>query len=516
MRNVLIVDAGESVVDTAGEVLQGVEPGTGVCTAHHTDACRHALEPWKFDLVIIDHKPNISGEYDVLDGIRGQCAELPVIMSFSPDNEPLALEALRRGANDYVVKTHYFAAALTMAVRRAFEMNALRRSLAECRLECDELKRSRQLKRDFLAKAGHALRTPLSSMRIYAQYLASGRLGPLSQQQCDKVELILKGMERLTHCIEDVQRYERLEAGKIDLVQTRFDLRDALSEAIGTVTRTCMEKGVTLSQSWPSEPIIVCADRELLFEALKDLLDNAVAFTPPKGSISVAVVHRDAGVYVSITDSGCGISQEKLAHLFEPLMAAEHLAHNYGCGPALGLSMVKRILDLHGSSLDVDSKPETGTRMRFVLPRVNDCGAPANVATTQTRVDLRKRMVLVVDDDEDNLGCTRAVLEFAGYDVVCANGFSEAKAQLADGRIDAVLMDVEMRGTSGLDTLKILKHSPATSNLPVIMLSAHVEDTVRAEAARLGASGYVVKPFSATKLLRELTNVLSTATPSFA
>jgi len=108
------------------------------------------------------------------------------------------------------------------------------------------------------------------------------------------------------------------------------------------------------------------------------------------------------------------------------------------------------------------------------------------------------------------------VLEFAGYDVVGANGFGEAKAQLADGRVDAVLMDVEMRGTSGLDTLKNLKHCPATSNLPVIMLSAHVEDTVRAEAARLGAAGYVVKPFSPTKLLRELTSVLASATPSMA
>src|SRR5208283_4374056 len=124
-------------------------------------------------------------------------------------------------------------------------------------------------------------------------------------------------------------------------------------------------------QSWPPSSMDVYADRELMAEVLKELLENAISFTPEKGSVAVAITERPKGeAVVSVTDTGDGISEEKLLHLFESIWDRGEIAGKSNGGYGLGLAIVKRIMDLHGSKLEVDSQPGQGARLRFSLPLV--------------------------------------------------------------------------------------------------------------------------------------------------
>ncbi len=435
----------------------------------------------------------------LLRQIHGQ-SPLPILAVLS--DEGLVPEALESGAHDFLVDSVHFPRTLPLVVRRCRNAAQLLIILQER----DQLERDQQRKRRFLARVMHDLRTPLLTMRVYSQFLAAGRLGALLPIQKDRVEAILRNAERLIHCVESIQRYERLEVSRLQVVNSSFDLKILLTEVISTVTRQCMEKGISLGQSWPVAPVYVHGDRELLFEALKDVLENAVVFTPARGSVMLALsVHDGQQASVSISDTGCGMPQDAVDKIIHSNWNAADAPAGQSCD-GLGLPMVKRVLELHGSHLEITSRMGEGTRVRFSLPV--DVGAREGLAASPASVE-HKGTVLIVDDDEDNLACTRSIVELSGYEALGANGLDEARAQLNDGRVDAILLDVAMEKVNGLEMIRSLKHNPATSSIPVIMVSGCADDATRAEAARLGAAGYVLKPFVPAKLLKELADAMS-------
>ena len=506
MRDLLIIDPSPEFLEEVTSIVRRTNLDLNVYAADPKAANLKALDSSNIVLIILPRLPNANGQWATLEQVLKANPSIPVLVVLDPLHESQAAEAMKRGASEIVVRTQSFETILTLTLRRAVKTAELRGKLDAQDSDLMRCHEAQRAKREFLSTITHELRTPLVGMRIYTQFLASGRLGPLAPLQKEKIEVIYRNTERLTHCIESIQRYQRLETPLVDLLPVDFDLRSVLGEAIATVMPVCMEKGITLGQSWPPEAVNVHADRELILEVIKDLLDNAVKFTAAKGSISVNAVEAPGRqALISIMDSGCGMSKEMQAHLFEPCKCnGESLHTSKGLG--LGMRTVKRILDAHRSTIHVDSVVDVGTRVRFMLPPSQSV---INLSHTSgsTRI-LRRRTVLIVDDDEDNLSCTRSVLEYAGYEVLGASSFEEAKTQLDEGHVDAVLLDVAMRDEDGLQTLHSIRRCAATSSLPVVMVSAKADDDVRVKASRMGASGFVVKPYVPAKLLRELDSVM--------
>jgi signal transduction histidine kinase/ActR/RegA family two-component response regulator len=510
MRNVLVVQPTPEFIEEVGAVVGKMSSGARIFSVGQEQLRARLQQASKPDLVILPLVSNSGiSDWSALSALNANTPEIPVIVVLKPESEKHAGEAISRGASDVVTHSRSFHAMLPVAIDRAVAFSELRRNIAKQEAELARCRDEQRAKREFLSTITHELRTPLVGMRIYTQFLASGRMGPLAPVQKEKIECIYRNTERLTRCIESIQRYQRLETPLVDVLPVDFDLRSVLGEAISSVMPACMEKGITLGQSWPADPVNVHADRELILEVIKDLLDNAVKFTEAKGSISVNVVEAQGRqVVISILDSGCGIAKEMQEHLFETKKPDKKCHPSSGLG--LGLRMVKRILEAHKSALQMDSVVGVGTRVRFALPPAQTMSVPAHDPNA-TRI-MRRRQVLVVDDDEDNLACTRSVLEYAGYEVLGASSFDEAKVQLDEGHVDAILLDIAMRGADGMETLHSLKRCAATSSLPVVMVSAQSDDEVRVRASRMGAAGFVVKPFVPAKLLRELDSVMEAAT----
>ncbi|HEY3320540.1 MAG TPA: hybrid sensor histidine kinase/response regulator [Planctomycetota bacterium] len=506
MRNVLLIDPDPRLLSKTRQIVCTAEPAATVTSAA---AFEDSLRSGSVDLILWQHR-TVDPAWTTLRQLRKACDVTPIIAAFTAEQQSNAPAALQNGATDFVLLSDDLEPALIAAIKRCSEVAALHERLSRAEAECTRLKQIEEARTAFLSAVTHELRTPLVGLRIYSQFLSSGRLGPMSAAQTDKVEAIFRNAERLTHCVESIQRYQRLEARRLEWAPSVFDLRTVLCEAITTATRACMEKGITLGQSWPLEPLYVYADRELILEVINNLVENAITFTAPKESVNLSVVRRgDEGVRVAITDSGCGIDPQKLAHLFD---AADGgiVRWERGAGFGLGLAIVKRILDVHSSKIEIVSQPGSGTRVSFTLPLARQPAAGSTPHEEQVEPDRRRRVILVVDDDEDNLASTRSVVEYAGYQVLGASSFEEARTQLNDAQVDAVLLDIAMKGADGLQTLQNLKHCPATSSVPVIMVSAEADDAVRVQASRLGAAGFVVKPFTPAKLLREINTAIST------
>ncbi len=221
-----------------------------------------------------------------------------------------------------------------------------------------------KLKSDFISIASHELRTPLSLIMLYAAVLRE-ELGNESRAQLDAV---LRAATRLKHIMETMFNLRYLETGEIDLNPTRFDLRDEVQGVCADYEALAGTGGLSLDMDVPDEETPIFADRENVRVILDNLVSNAVRFTPAGGRVRVKLCRRGTDLEVSVVDTGVGILQEDLEHVFDRFYQVEdHLTRRQG-GMGLGLAIVKGLVELHGGRVWAESVPNRGSRFVIVLP----------------------------------------------------------------------------------------------------------------------------------------------------
>ena len=245
------------------------------------------------------------------------------------------------------------------------------RELASALAELDE--KTRQLeaasrhKSEFLANMSHELRTPLNAISGFSQVLRKQLFGPVNEKQAEYLDDILDSSRHLQSLIDDVLDLSKVEAGQIDLHVAPFSLPEALERGVVIVRERATREGVHVSMS--SEPGVqtVVGDERRIVQVIFNLLSNAVKFTPAGGTVDVAAARRDGEVRVSVTDTGPGIAPEDQDRIFEEFQQAD-AGKEQPDGTGLGLALSKRLVELHGGRIWVDSEPGTGSTFVFTLP----------------------------------------------------------------------------------------------------------------------------------------------------
>ena len=221
-----------------------------------------------------------------------------------------------------------------------------------------------QLKSEFIAIASHELRTPLTLILGYATFLreeASGKAG-------EQIDMVLGAATQLKGLIDDMVNLTNLEARSAEMELSEFDLRSVIKESIETQRQFAATKSLEMKTTLPETELLVRADREKIEIVLTNLLDNAIKFTRPNGSIEVAVRPQGGMVAVSITDTGTGIPEGEIERIFERFYQVEsHLTRHHG-GMGLGLSIARGIVELHGGRIWVESEIDRGSCFTFTLP----------------------------------------------------------------------------------------------------------------------------------------------------
>jgi len=290
---------------------------------------------------------------------------VPVVVLSGQDDEELAINAVHQGVQDYLVKGAFDSRQLARTMRYAMERQALLTSL--------DISRQQQLqfKDQFLSHVSHELRTPLTCIHQFVTILLDGLAGPVSPEQRDHLTTVLKSVNQLRAMIHDLLEATRAESGKMRIAPRCVVISEVMQQAVAMLRPIAEEKRVGLEIAADGRIPLVHADPDRTFQVLFNLVDNAIKFTPPEGSVIVKASLVDVDpdfVYVSVEDTGRGISPEARALIFERMYQDPDSIDNNRKGLGLGLYITKELVALHGGRIWVASQPGHGSVFTFTLP----------------------------------------------------------------------------------------------------------------------------------------------------
>ncbi len=376
------------------------------------------------------------------------------------------------------------------------DMTLVRRREMELARAVEAAQAADKAKSEFLATMSHELRTPLNGILGMLQLLADSSL---EEEQRFYVEQARSASRHLVRLLSDILDFARLDAGRPEPVWERFTLTTDILEPIrGAFHLEAQSKGLELHlEVAPETPSGLVGDAGRLRQILLNLVGNAIKYTP-EGKVTVLVEPCRQGLRLWVEDTGVGMGDAFLAHLFEPFRRGAHLTSTSGVG--LGMAIVARLVRLLGGSLCVASAPASGTTVVVTVParpvgEVAPTEAAAVVAPVEPSCTGRVR-VLVVEDEDINRFVAVRLLRSRGYDVREAKNGAEALEWLAEECFDVVLMDIQMPVLDGIETTRRIRSSSLPyRDIPILAMTAHSlqEDRERVRAA--GMHAHISKPF---------------------
>jgi signal transduction histidine kinase/ActR/RegA family two-component response regulator len=361
-----------------------------------------------------------------------------------------------------------------------------------------ELELASRHKSEFLASMSHELRTPLNAVLGFSEVLLERMFGDINERQEDYLRDIHSSGKHLLELINEILDLSKVEAGRMELEYSSFDLRTLLEDATGMLRERASAHGISLTVEVPDDVGQVYSDVLRLKQVVLNLLTNAVKFTGDGGSVVVRAVRRATEIEVTVKDSGIGVPEVDKERIFESFQqGGRGTTREEGTG--LGLTLSRKIVELLGGRMWLESEVGVGSTFSFSLPDREDVGAED---AGRGDADARIRDVVVIEDDRPSAELLSVYMSRAVQHVTVARDGPSGLEAARRIRPQAVLLDIKLPGMDGWSVLKSLKADQATRDIPVIVVSVVDE---RARGASLGAAAYLVKPVSRERLLEALT-----------
>jgi PAS domain S-box-containing protein len=360
----------------------------------------------------------------------------------------------------------------------------------------EEAERTSRFKDQFLSTMSHELRTPLNAVLGFSDLLADERYGSLNDRQLRYVGHIHAGGKHLLKLISDILDISKIEAGRMELAREDVKVASASAEVISALYPLAEKKSQTLLQQVDPN-LLVRADATRFKQVLMNLVGNAIKFTPEGGRIEIVAHGVDDRVRVAVRDNGPGIPLEDQRRIFEAFYrVTQSGAATEGTG--LGLAITARLVELHGSKLEIETSNGGGTTFYFFLPFVAIVvEQPSRPTLTTSKVDTVPR-ILIVEDDLATGQLIQSQLASSGYETTRCDHSDLALEMAATIQPDAITLDLLMKPVHGLDVLLQLKNDPRTSKIPVIVVTIVDQSVI---GTVLGADEYLIKPVARLTLL---------------
>jgi signal transduction histidine kinase len=510
----LLVEDMEADAELIRREVHKTFPSADFLLADNRETYLDALESFKPDVILSDYNlPNFDG-LSALTIAKEQAPETPFILITGALSEETAVECMKAGAWDYILKERILRLGPAIASMLEKKRECLKRKEAERELVRAKVaaEAANLAKSEFLANMSHEIRTPLNGIMGMMQLMGSTAL---DEDQKEYIRLGETSAHRLTRLLSDILDLSSLDAGKLAIHEVEFRIEDICGSVEELFMLKVREKGVPLSCDLDSSiPSRLIGDVTRVRQILFNLVGNALKFTD-QGRVRVNISalppgrFGDVRLFFSISDTGIGIRDEMVKELFQPFVQADGSYTRAYQGAGLGLALVRRLVTLLRGNMCVENVPGQGTTMHVALPfrlpeGVSLQGVCRSEMAGKTARSLR---VLVAEDDPLNQFMIAKLLERAGHEPILAGDGRQALNLLSQRDIDCILMDIQMPVMTGLEATRAIRTSPdfeAKRNIPIIAVTAHTLAGDRERFLDAGMDDYVPKPIDFESLTRAL------------
>jgi two-component system CheB/CheR fusion protein len=504
------------------------------------DAALEALGRNGHDVYLLDYRLGQRNGLELLrEAVKRGC-QTPIILLTGQGKREVDIEAMKAGAADYLTKGQMDAALLERSIRYALARQRDRDALRQARDELEKRVRERtaalqeanealrteigqrlqaekdlqeadRRKDEFLAMLGHELRNPLAPILNGLHIL---RMGKVDGQAAERVQSMMEHQVRtLSRLVDDLLDVSRITRGKIQLRKEPIDLGLAIGRAIGTVRPLIELQKHELSVSLPEGPVYVEADVTRLEQVLINLLTNAAKYTEPGGHIRLDVARDRAEVVVGIRDNGIGISDDLLPRIFDMFTQADCLLDRAQGGLGIGLTLVRRLIQMHGGSVVAHSDgPGKGSEFVVRLPAMT---APAPRAAELPAEPMPARSnplrVLVVEDELAVGEMLVMLLELWGHTVRAVYDGPAALAAAQTFDPEVVLCDIGLPGMSGYQLARRLCRREGGARPVLVAITGYGQEEDRRRAQQAGFAHHMTKPVDPAALEALLAHCASVA-----
>jgi adenylate cyclase len=395
-----------------------------------------------------------------------------------------------------------------------YDLTHLKRTEEALQAAKEQAEQASTAKSEFLANMSHELRTPMNAIIGFTRLIMRRCKDILPERQYGNLEKILASANHLLGLINDVLDLSKIEAGRMELRPVEFALEPLVDQCLRTVEPMVRSGQVRLIKEIEPRLPGLFSDQDKLRQILFNLLSNAAKFTEA-GTIKLTARRSGDAVALAVADTGIGIPVDQLELVFEEFRQVDSSSTRQYGGTGLGLSISRRLAQLLGGDITLESAPGVGSTFTLTIPLC--CAAPpcapagepaAGVAISESGAREARpgggRVVLAIDDDPDVILLLKENLADAGYRVVGASNGVDGLRLARELRPSAITLDIVMPETDGWQVLHGLKADPATRDIPVLLLSVVDQKDL---GYRLGAADYLLKPFERDDLLAALHRV---------
>ncbi len=475
---------------------------------------REALEDypanWSYDMVLADYKmPGYDGMM-TLKILRQVDPHIPFILLSGALGEELAVEVLRNGATDYVLKHNL--QRLPLVIRRAMAEHHGRlremRNQEELRRARDEAEKANSAKGRFLGRISHELRTPLNAILGYTQLIQAD---PMSEEQHHCADQILKAGEHLLQLINEVLDITQIESGTFSVNILPTSLTTVIERAVDLVRPMTRERSVTIHLDCGPCDIFAMIDQDRLAQVLLNLLTNAIKYNDHQGHVYVECQKEEGGnVRILVRDTGMGISDDKLDRLFTPFDRLDAERETTIPGTGLGLTVSKALVEAMGGEIGVHSGPGGGTEFWLTFPAANapeisDHEMETDPAVSSVEDLMPDCNILLVEDHPPSRDyIERVFARRCQVRLHSVESVDNAIAWLENSRPQLILLALNFPERPGEDLVSHVKADPRLNDIPIIVTTIDPSPQRAQKLKEMGVADYFLKPFRTNAFLSSI------------